>query len=299
MTAMLNSPQQQVKADAKNQAMLASSTVTQAVTTQPTLDYFPYFFAAQLATTAAEKQDTFRLRHAVYCEELQFEPISDSGLEQDEFDKRSIHCFIKQLSSNSVAGTVRLITAKNADDNLPIELYCNNTAGNLSPKYFDHREICEISRLAVPANLRRRIIAKNTNSTPLNTLLEKLETDCYSSIAVALYLIATLISVKAGKHHAYVMIEPALARILRRVGIHFEKIGDCINFNGKRAPYYLDMRTVTTTLKPDYLTLHYLLAKQLGTQLSAVYPTSIVASPSYRSTPLTDITLSEKSPTYS
>lgn len=294
MTSMLSSPQQHIKVDPINCTSMAKTKAPQSA-----LDYFPYFFSAHLATTTTQKENIFRLRHGVFCEELNFEPIRESGLEQDHFDDRAIHCFINQLSTNTLVGTVRIITAKNADDNLPIELYCNNTAGNLSPKYFDHREICEISRLAVPANLRRRIIAKNTNSTPLNTLLQKLETDCYSSIAVALYLIATLISVKAGKHHAYVMIEPALARILRRIGIHFEKIGDCINFNGKRAPYYLDMRTVTTTLKPDYLTLHSLLAKQLGTQLSAVYPTSIVASPLYRSTPLTDITLSEKSPTYS
>ncbi|WNO61968.1 PEP-CTERM/exosortase system-associated acyltransferase [Rheinheimera sp. MMS21-TC3] len=230
----------------------------------PALQLFPYFFTARLAANSGQQTAIYRLRHQVYCEELNFEPIRASGLEHDEFDSRAIHCFINHTSTNVLAGTVRLITANNGEDKLPIEYYCNSTTTQLSPKHFAPSQICEISRLAVPANIRRRIIVKDPTATPLNQLLNKFESECHSSVAVALYLIATLISVEKGKYHAYVMIEPALARILSRIGINFQKIGDSINFNGKRAPYYLDMRTVSTTLKPNYLSLRALLAEQLG-----------------------------------
>lgn len=232
------------------------------------LQHFPYFFSARLANSSVQQRAIYQLRHQVYCEELNYEPVRASGLEYDEFDARSIHCFINHTTTTNLAGTVRLITAQKAEDKLPIEYYCANSSSQLTPKHFDHSKICEISRLAVPASIRRRSIAVNKAATPMNQLLQKLEAECYSSVAVALYLIATLISVDKGKHHAFVMIEPALARILRRIGIHFQQVGDSINFNGKRAPYYLDMRTVTTTLKPDYLTLHSLLADQLGLKAS-------------------------------
>lgn len=241
--------------------------LTEKATLSSALQLFPYFFTARLASNSEQQAAIYRLRHQVYCEELNFEPVRASGLEQDEFDSRAIHCFINHTSSNVLAGTVRLITANNSTDKLPIEYYCNSTTTtNLSPKHFAPSQICEISRLAVPANIRRRIIAKDTTASPLSQLLQKLEAECYSSVAVALYLIATLICVEKGKYHAYVMIEPALARILSRIGIHFQKIGDSINFNGKRAPYYLDMRTVSSTLKPSYLSLRTLLAEQLNLQ---------------------------------
>ncbi|CAM3731266.1 PEP-CTERM/exosortase system-associated acyltransferase [Rheinheimera salexigens] len=247
-------------------------------TSDSVLQHFPYFFNACLATNPVQQRAIYRLRHQIYCEELNFEPVRESGLEHDEFDPRSIHCFINHTKSDSLAGTVRLVTAKNADDKLPIENYCMNSSSMLSPKHFDHNQICEISRLAVPATIRRRKITLTENATPLNQLLQKLEAECHSSVAVALYLIATLVSVEKGKFHAYVMVEPALARILRRIGIHFQQIGESINFNGKRAPYYLDMRTVSSTLKPDYLALYSLLAQQLGIRLPNTGTSSLMHS---------------------
>jgi N-acyl amino acid synthase of PEP-CTERM/exosortase system len=240
------------------------------------LQHFPYFFSARLAASAVQQRAIYRLRHQVYCEELNFEPVRASGLEHDEFDSRSIHCFINHTATDNLAGTVRLITTNRAEEKLPIEHYCQNSNSQLTPKHFDYRKVCEISRLAVPASIRRRLIAVNQGASPMNQLLQKLEAECYSSVAVALYLIATLISVEKGKHHAFVMVEPALARILRRIGIHFQQIGDSINFNGKRAPYYLDMRTVTSTLKPDYLTLHSLLADQLGVKSTTKDVTTLI-----------------------
>lgn len=230
------------------------------------LRHFSYFFNAAQANTENHKNAIFRLRHAVYCEELQFEPVRETGMEQDEFDYRALHCFINHVASDNLAGTVRLITALNDTDKLPIEHHFENSISTtvLAPHFFERNSICEISRLAVPASIRRRTPLITTKHTPLSYLLNKLETRCCSVVSVALYLIATLMCVHSGRYHAYVMIEPALARILRRVGINFQQIGEVIEFNGKRAPYYVDMRTVTETLKPAYLALREVLAEQLG-----------------------------------
>lgn len=229
------------------------------------LRHFPNFFNAELAQTDIQRQAIFQLRHQVYCEELQFEPRRPDQLEHDSFDGRSIHCYINHAPSNSLAGTVRLITAQHTDELLPIEQYFSQTLTShaLTPDNFPRHQVCEISRLAVPASIRRRQTDKSKNGTSLSHILSSLESKCCSIVAIALYLIATLMCVRTHRYHAYVMIEPALARILKRIGIHFQQIGQTIEFNGKRAPYYLDMRTTMETLKPEYLRLRDMLCEQL------------------------------------
>lgn len=226
------------------------------------LQYFPCFYQAKLPQTTAEFNDTFRLRHQVYCEELCYEPLRPDNLERDQFDQRAIHCAITENNSGKLAGTVRLITSASVDELLPVEKYFAGRFTNplLAPSNFPRQHICEISRLAVPKELRRSQLIDTAGSL---TGLPALQGQCCRLVSVALYLLATLMCVRDERHHAYVMIEPSLARILKRVGIHFIQIGDAIEFNGCRAPYYVDMRTTKATLKADYLTLRNDLDQQL------------------------------------
>ncbi|MBZ9612555.1 PEP-CTERM/exosortase system-associated acyltransferase [Rheinheimera maricola] len=226
------------------------------------LQYFPDFYQARLPRTAEQYNDTFRLRHQVYCEELSYEPVRADKLERDQFDLRAIHCAITQNASNKLAGTVRLITSAAPDQLLPVESYfgTNFTNPALAPSNFPRHNICEISRLAVPKDIRRSQLIEVSERHPG---LPAVESQCRKLVSVALYLLATLMCVRDDRYHAYVMIEPSLARVLKRVGIHFIQIGDAIDFNGSRAPYYVDMRTTKSTLKADYLALRNALDSQL------------------------------------
>ena len=113
-------------------------------------------------------------------------------------------------------------------------------------------------------SLRRYARALTGDTWAADDLVQDtLERACSKLVAVALYLIAQILCLRAGRVHTYVMIEPALARALRRVGLHFIQIGEPIEFNGIRAPYYLDARTTNATLSPEYLQLRVLLEKQL------------------------------------
>lgn len=217
--------------------------------------FFPQYFSAELAETAAQRDACFRLRHQVYCEELGFEPIKPNGLETDCYDQRSWHANIRHIQKQHLAGTVRVITSDNHHELLPLEQNFSALITNpvLAPANFDRRHICEISRLAVPEHIRR-----NQHANPTT------EQQCHRQVAVALYLIATQLCLQTNRHHSFVMIEPALARILRRIGINFIQIGDTVDYNGLRAPYYLDMRTTKITLAPEYLQLRSNLAQQLN-----------------------------------
>ncbi|MBV2129470.1 PEP-CTERM/exosortase system-associated acyltransferase [Arsukibacterium indicum] len=232
---------------------------------QLNLSDFSDFFQASQAISHQQKNSVYRLRHKVYCEELNFEPPRPSGLEQDEFDRRALHCSLADASSGEVAGTVRLIHCEQEPGPLPIEQYFAGrfTAPNLMPACFPRQQVCEISRLAVAAKFRRRIKdaaakdlpALSSSSRPFNRY-----------IAIGLYLMATAMCLEKGYYHGFVTIEPSLARILQRIGINFNQIGEAIDFNGKRAPYYLDARQVVTNLQPEYRELMQRLSSQLLTE---------------------------------
>ena len=228
------------------------------VKTETSSLFFPYYFSASLATDAAKMAACFRLRHNVYCEELGFEALKPDSLETDAFDSRAMLACIQHNHKQQLVGTVRVITSCNDAELLPIEQHFAGliTEHSLAPQQFDRRHICEISRLAVPAEVRRQHHRGSGCSTT--------EQQCYRQVAVALYLIASQLCLQTNRFHSFVMIEPALARILRRIGIQFVQIGKAINYNGLRAPYYLDARTTHVTLTTEYQHLRTQLAQQLN-----------------------------------
>lgn len=215
--------------------------------------HFSQFLCSKISENEEEKHKCFRVRHNVYCEELGFEEVKPNQLEMDEFDEHAYHCFIEHRKSNHVAGTVRVIYSENENQVLPIEKFCLNAIGNdhLLPKNFPRKEISEISRLAVPAEFRKRATDKHggaaTGVLNLGSYSEE-ELRCFPFIAIGLYLSATALVLEKGINHCFVMMEPRLARSLRFVGIPFEQIGPVVDYHGRRAPYHVDPRKIPQTL---------------------------------------------------
>ena len=222
--------------------------------------HFSQYLRPQIATTEELKHEVYHLRHQVYCEELHFEDIKESYEECDEFDARAIHCFVRHLGSKALAGTVRLIGSNAADELLPIEQFCGHAIehSELSPMNFPRESICEISRLAVPENFRKRSIDKFKGAATgaINEqVFSETELRCFPYIAICLYLAATAMAMQTKRYHGFVMMEPRLARSLTFVGIQFQQIGKLIEFHGKRAPFYIDARDLRSNLSPGYLRL--------------------------------------------
>lgn len=219
--------------------------------------HFAQYLQPQIALTSDSKQEVYALRHQVYCEELHYEDEKPGQIECDEFDERAIHCCIRHLGSQQLAGTLRLITANNADELLPLQKFCSAalTHPHLHPQYLLPRQICEISRLAVPAAFRKRqsdqFAGVATGAINESTFSVQ-ELRFFPYIAISLYMAAIAMTYKTRRFHTFVMMEPRLARSLNFVGIHFQPIGPCIDYHGKRAPYYIDSRTIKTELSPGY-----------------------------------------------
>jgi N-acyl amino acid synthase of PEP-CTERM/exosortase system len=222
--------------------------------------HFSQYFKPIIALNAEINEASFRIRHNVYCEELKFEGIRPDGIETDEFDNFSIACLIKHREKKQYAGTVRMVRPLLGNQKLPIEKYCQHALEGVEkhPNQFDPKHICEISRLAVPEDFRRRQIDKfqgaETGVINEDTYSEN-ELRCFPFIAIGLYLSATALCFKLDIEHVFVMMEPRLARSMRFIGISFEKLGATVEYHGKRAPYYIHPKTLLTTLSPGFLDL--------------------------------------------
>ncbi|MGY5450745.1 PEP-CTERM/exosortase system-associated acyltransferase [Agarivorans sp. MS3-6] len=221
-------------------------------------------FAEYLRPVVAYKKDTvneaFRIRHDVYCEELNFEPVREDGMEQDEFDQYSRFCLIEHKPTTNYAGCVRIVSPSNSDELLPIEKFCSSAieGAKFHPSQFERNEICEISRLAVRPQFRRRK-ADNFDGAAAGAINEQTyseeELRCFPFLAIGLYLSIASLAVRAGTHHAFVMMEPRLARSMSFLGIKFEQLGPAIEYHGVRAPYYISASMLTRSLPVGFQTL--------------------------------------------
>jgi putative hemolysin len=85
--------------------------------------HFSQYLVPVLARTQEQKEAVFNIRHSVYCEELQYEPVRADQQEKDEFDSFSSFCLINHKRTDTYAGTVRMVTPKEEGQLLPIEKY--------------------------------------------------------------------------------------------------------------------------------------------------------------------------------
>lgn len=233
--------------------------------------HFTQFLHPEVAVNEQLRQEVFKIRHNVYCEELSFEAVKDEGMETDEFDQQSIFAMIKHKPSDTYTSCVRVVRSHSPEQLLPLEKFCGYAIQDqdLHPKNFPREQICEISRLAVKAEFRRRKTDKFVGSATgaINeTNYSETELRCFPFIAIGLYMSAATLAIDTGVKHAYVMMEPRLARSMKFVGINFHQLGEAIDYHGLRAPYYINPKIFMENLSPGFKSLFYAIEKDLCQQ---------------------------------
>ena len=237
--------------------------------------HFKQYFNTIIASDQRTQDISFRIRHDVYCKELKFEPEKPDKIETDEFDRHSIHCLVQHRNSQNYSGTVRMVMTSSDKQLLPIEKFCEHALADeyLHPKNFKREEICEISRLAVPEQFRKRksdqFDGAGTGVINENTFSQN-EMRCFPFIAISLYFMAATVTQQKGINHIFVMMEPRLARSLRFVGIPFTQIGKVTEYHGKRAPYHIDPKVLFNTLSPGFKKLMIVIGEDMREQLPYV-----------------------------
>jgi len=227
-------------------------------------EHFTTFLQAELASSQTLKEEVFKIRHNVYCEELKFEEPTKNGQETDIFDAQSIFALIKHKPSNTYTSCVRLIKSAQPSELLPIEEFCLENItfydqySHLHPNNFPRCEIAEISRLAVKSEFRRRKVDNPVGSSHgvnSENTYSKTESQCFPFIPIGLYIAAASLSMDAGIKHCYVMMEPRLARSMTFVGIKFIQLAEPIDYHGLRAPYYINPEIFANNISSGFKSL--------------------------------------------
>lgn len=193
------------------------------------------------------RRDAYALRYQIYCLETGFEDATQfpEGLEYDIDDERSTHAVIYSRDDQEPAATVRLILPDlhNLTNPLPIERHCQlpEHAGPLDLATLDRRRLAEISRFAVAARFRRRAGDIGTLAGGDQAVVDapgqgKYRSRLFPQLTLGLFVAIFRMSREHGITHLYAVMEPALLRLLSRFGIHFHKLGDCVDYHGLRQP---------------------------------------------------------------
>jgi len=225
---------------------------------------FERYFKVELATSDIQKEQVYRVRYRVYCEEFQYEGVDlfPDGLEKDEYDQNSRHCLIIHRNSGLPAGCVRLVPAIGSADvaPLPLEKYCSSSLDQqfLSRLNLERSTVCEISRLAVDGAFRRRPGETITRFGEITGLcVSTQEQRTFSLIAVACFLAATALTEIDNRTNVFAMMEPFLPRMMHRSGIDFHQVGRDIDYHGIRAPYFITTQSALTSMHRDLLDLYF------------------------------------------
>jgi N-acyl amino acid synthase of PEP-CTERM/exosortase system len=220
-------------------------------------EHFDRYFELLPIRDDAMRDEVFRLRYAVYCEELGYESCDafPDKMERDGFDEgQSIYAMLRHRPTDSFAACVRLVLDRGDDEafRFPFELACDgrlepSAARDLTPS--QRRRSGEISRLAIHGNFRRRTgewhnpEGVGDASAPVAGAERR-----QALFPLSLFLVATALALNRGLDQIFVMMEPRLARLLVRSGIRFTQVGDVIEHHGQRAPFCINPADVPATL---------------------------------------------------
>tara|TARA_R110000824_G_scaffold50961_1_gene142007 strand:+ start:271 stop:576 length:306 start_codon:yes stop_codon:yes gene_type:complete len=86
-------------------------------------------------------------------------------------------------------------------------------------------------------------------------------------LASGLFITGYSLGKQLGKIQVFAMMEPSLPRLLALTGFHFTKVGETINFHGRRSAYYIDKQKAESGLKKTLLPLYLHIQQTLAPQL--------------------------------
>jgi N-acyl amino acid synthase of PEP-CTERM/exosortase system len=210
----------------------------------------------------------YRLRFQVYCVERGFEDPAQypDGREIDADDARSLHSLLIDRITGQAVGTVRLILPSYGDE-LPLfgVLGCSRAASELPAA-----TTAEVSRFAVAKAFRRRFekrwclqsgCASIGGRGPILQLL-----------TFGLIQAVAIMSAFGGVTHIVGMMEPALLRLLERLGIAFHPLGGLVEYHGSRQPGWAVMRHLIANIKKHHPELGQIISSPDGGKWQSAQP---------------------------
>lgn len=220
------------------------------------------------------KNEAFRVRHQVYCEDLNYESQRASKYETDEYDINALHLLMKSVRLNKFIGCTRLIrpSIDNPQQSLPFEKCCGNTLDHskVGSLLLSRNKIAEVSRLAVISEFRRR---KGEAERPINLSDEDYGISNYARFRFPYIPLGLFIGTVelAYIHHIdilFMLTEKRLAMHFSKLGANLDFIGTPIEHRGVRVPSMVNTVEIIKNMKPMFRPLYNLISKTICESLS-------------------------------
>jgi N-acyl amino acid synthase of PEP-CTERM/exosortase system len=218
--------------------------------------------------------DVFRLRFQVYCVERGFENAAEypEGRERDQDDARSAHFLVLYRGTGSplatAAGTVRFILPRPGLD-LPVLRLIEAAERRLVNLPFD--STAEVSRFAVAKAFRKRLENELSGAVTRTGGEDGHPRARFPVLTFGLLRAVVMMSVHGGITHIVAMMEPALLRLLARLGIEFNSIGKRVEHHGERQPVWAAMANIVERVRRHHPEL-WEFATNAGRQLPIQRP---------------------------
>lgn len=211
------------------------------------------YFEVVPAFSEELKRENYRVRHEVYCRDLGFEPVREDGMETDIYDRHSIHCLIRTVTTGTFVGCARIVLADpdHPDHPLPFEKACAATIDRsiIDPAKMDRARIAEISRLAVLGHYRRRKDESN-KEVGIQDNFGDGERLRLPYLPLGLYLALIALANQKGIDTLFVLTEPRLAASITRLGVQVKQIGGPVEHRGTRIPSVLNVQRIIEGMNP-------------------------------------------------
>ncbi|HRO55647.1 MAG TPA: PEP-CTERM/exosortase system-associated acyltransferase [Nitrosomonas europaea] len=232
---------------------------------------FRQYFKIVPALTEELKREAYRVRHSVYCEDLQFESSRSDGFEIDEYDAHSLHLLIRSINNDTFIGCTRIIrpSSNSNDRRLPFEKTCAQTLDRsiIDPSRLPADKIGEVSRLAVIAAFRRR---KGEKNHPINISEEDFSTGPmmrFPYIPLGLYIGTIELARIHDIRVLFMLTEERLASHFSRLGAQLEPIGAPVEHRGLRFPSMVEINSIISNMRPIFRPLYQAIAEDIKAEL--------------------------------
>jgi N-acyl amino acid synthase of PEP-CTERM/exosortase system len=204
------------------------------------IEHYKSIFASSVAEHIKDRADCFRIRYQVYCIDNAFEDPEDNpdGLETDTYDSHSVHSLLTQRSTGNAIGTVRLVLPCRGGEKrmLPMRELAGGIASDAQAP-FPIERTAEISRFSIVKSFRQHTPDQGVEATLAPEEWRKL----LFHLPLGLIRSCVEMSAREGITHWAAVMEPALLRLLTRLGIHFNPLGPLVDHHGRRQPCWADL----------------------------------------------------------
>lgn len=204
------------------------------------LEHFEKFYDVRRAFSKEDMELCFRIRHSVFCRELNYFDADDYEIEVDEYDAHSEHALLFHKPSGQAVACARIIGGSllAPEKPLPYETVFKESLNRdqFDPDVFLPGKIIEFSRLAVLPEFRGQV--KRDSTLPENADL--LESCKAPVVLLGLFSICVSLFVNSEAEYGAAMMEPRLAQLIKHAGFRFEEIGDPVKHCGWRSPFLFE-----------------------------------------------------------